>query len=139
MAQFLFDTDHLTLYDYGQPQVRQRHAAELPDAVGISAVTIQEYLRGRLAAVARHVSGPKHVQAFANLLTSLQLFQQFPQIAYDLRSENQFQQLRVLRLHVGTQDLKIAAVALVNNLTVLTRNRRDFAKVPGLILGDWSM
>src|SRR5438552_2720967 len=127
MLQFLFDTDHLTLYDHGQQSVRQRHAAALPDAVAISTVTIQEYLRGRLAALARHPSGPKQVQAHANLLASLQLFQQFPQVAYDQRSDAQFQQLRALRLRVGTQDLKIASVALVNNLVLLSRNRRDFA------------
>src|SRR5436305_9488421 len=82
MPQFLFDTDHLTLFDHGHQQVRQRHAVEPPDAVGISAVTIQEYLRGRLAALARHQSGPRQVQAYANLLASLQPFQLFPQLAF---------------------------------------------------------
>ena len=139
MLQFLFDTDHLTLYDHGQQQVRQRHGAALPDAVGVSSVTIQEYLRGRLAALARHPSGPRHVQAHANLLASLQLFQHFPHVTYDQRHEAQFQQLRAQRLRVGTQDLKIASVALVSNLVLLTRNRRDFAKVPGLSLDDWSV
>jgi tRNA(fMet)-specific endonuclease VapC len=139
MLQFLFDTDHLTLYDHGQQQVRQRHAAAPPDAVGVSAVTIQEYLRGRLAALARHVSGPQHIQAYANLLASLWLIQFFPPVAYDQRCDAQFQQLRTLRLRIGTQDLKIASVALVNGLVLLTRNRRDFAKIPGLVFDDWSV
>src|SRR5262249_43742276 len=139
MLQFLFDTDHLTLFDHGQQQVRQKHAAALHDAVGISVVTIQEYLRGRLAALARYPTGGQHIQAYANLLSSLQLFQQFSQVAYDQRSEAQFQQLKALKLRVGTLDLKIGSVALVNNLVLLTRNRRDFAKVPGLVLDDWSV
>jgi len=92
-----------------------------------------------MAALARHSSGARQVQAYANLLASLQLFQQFPPAAYDQRGEAQFQQLRAQRLRIGTQDLKIASVALVNNLVLLTRNRRDFAKVPGLSLDDWSL
>ena len=139
MLRFLFDTDHLTLYDYGHIQVRWRFHAAPPGEVGLSAVTIQEHLRGRMAALARHSSGARQVQAYANLLASLQLFQQFPPAAYDQRGEAQFQQLRAQRLRIGTQDLKIASVALVNNLVLLTRNRRDFAKVPGLSLDDWSL
>ncbi len=50
-----------------------------------------------------------------------------------------FQQLRAARLGVGTLDLKIAAIALTNALTVLTRNSSEFARVPGLTLADWSV
>jgi tRNA(fMet)-specific endonuclease VapC len=42
-------------------------------------------------------------------------------------------------LGVGTLDLKIAAMALTNGLTVLTRNRRDFGRVPGMVIEDWSV
>ncbi len=139
MLRFLLDTDHLTLFDHGHPQVRQRYVAEPPTSVGISVVTIQEYLRGRLAALSRHQSGPQQVQAYAKLLTSLLLFQLFPQVPFDQPCEDQFQQLKSLRLRVGSQDLRIASVALVNNLILLTRNRRDFALVPSLVLDDWSV
>jgi tRNA(fMet)-specific endonuclease VapC len=61
MLRFLFDTDHLTLYDHGHPAVVQKYDAQPAGAVGVSAVTVQESLRGRRAAVARHTSGPLHV------------------------------------------------------------------------------
>lgn len=50
----------------------------------------------------------------------------------------EFQRLKRSRLRIGTMDLKIAAIALVHDATLITRNRADFAKVPGLRVEDWS-
>jgi tRNA(fMet)-specific endonuclease VapC len=34
-------------------------------------------------------------------------------------------------------DLLIAATALVHGLKLVTHNRRDFERIPGLVLDDW--
>jgi type 1 glutamine amidotransferase len=44
-----------------------------------------------------------------------------------------------MRLNVGMMDLRLGAIALENNLTVVTRNGRDFARVPGVQTEDWSL
>jgi tRNA(fMet)-specific endonuclease VapC len=63
----------------------------------------------------------------------------FPIVAYDQPGEDEFLRIQYLRTPVGTQDLKIAAITLANKLTVLTRNRRHFGLVPGLVFDDWSL
>jgi tRNA(fMet)-specific endonuclease VapC len=48
-------------------------------------------------------------------------------------------QLKALRRNVGLMDLRIAAVAMENQAVVVTRNRRDFGRIPGLSIDDWSV
>ena len=139
MLRFLFDTDHLTLYQHRQPQLMQRIVLQPPDAVGISAVTAEESLRGRLVSLAQARNASRRIVRYRYLLESLDLLSQSLLVLYDQASENHFQHLRSLRLNVGSQDLKIGAVALANNVILLTRNRRDFGRIPGLRIDDWSV
>jgi tRNA(fMet)-specific endonuclease VapC len=60
-------------------------------------------------------------------------------LPFEQAAEDEYQRLRLLRLPIGSQDLKIAASAGANSLTLITRNRRDFGRVPGLVLEDWSI
>ena len=108
MLQFLFDTDHLTLFEQGHPQVLSRHAAEPAGSVGVSPVTVEEALRGRLAVLSRQRGGPAMVLAYERLVNTVSLLWQFPVAALDTACEARYQQLRAMRLRVGTQDLKIA-------------------------------
>ena len=40
---------------------------------------------------------------------------------------------------IGTRDLQIAAIALANQLTLVTHNLREFERVQGLALEDWEV
>jgi len=43
------------------------------------------------------------------------------------------------RLQLATMDARIAAIALSRQLILLTRNLRDFGKVPELMIEDWTV
>jgi len=40
---------------------------------------------------------------------------------------------------IGANDLFIAAIALANNLILVTHNINEFARVPGLTIEDWQI
>ena len=139
MPQFLFDTDHLTLFERNYPPILQRLTFQPANAVAVSAVTVEESLRGRLAALARCRNAQDRINSYSQLVGSIDVFSRLPLIDWDHGSEPEFQQLLAMRLRVGTQDLKIGSIALANNLTLLTRNRVDFSRIPGLGVDDWSI
>lgn len=139
MLQYLFDTDHLTLLENAHPPLLAHMAAQPPGSVGISAISAEEALRGRLGHLSRPLSGAGLVRSYSLFMGTVRLVNQLPSVAFDTASETHYQQLRSQRLRVGSQDLKIAAVAIVNNLILLSRNQRDFSLVSGLRLADWSV
>ncbi len=64
-------------------------------------------------------------------------FSQFNVLSFDELAAIEFEK-RAEGVRIGTMDLRIAAIALSHNFTVLTRNTVDFGKVPALKVQDWT-
>ena len=139
MNHFLLDTDHISLQERGHEGVLARIATLAPEVLAISVITVEEMLRGRLAILARRSEAQVRVRAYGKLMETVRFANQIRVLPFDMECEKRVADLRSQGLRVGTQDLRIAATALVHGLTVVTRNRRDFGRVPGLALEDWSV
>lgn len=139
MIQYLFDTDHLTLFERGHAPLVARVAALPTLSLAVSAISVEEALRGRLGFLSRRLDASARQRGYALLVGTVRLLNQLPIVLYDQSCESQYQQLRAQRLQIGTQDSRIASVALANNLTLLTRNQQHFGRVPGLKIEDWSV
>jgi len=137
MLEFLLDTEHLTHFEHGHPALGVRLMNVPRDSVGVSIVTVEESIRGRLAQLSRASDGVSRIRRYAMLGETIRFFATIPVISYDAEADRHFEAMRTIR--IGTQDLKIAAIALANQLTLLTRNRRDFSRIPGLMIDDWSI
>ena len=60
-------------------------------------------------------------------------------LEFDSAAITIFGDLKRQRPHVGSQDLRIAAIAIANGAIVVTRNRADFEQIAGLKIEDWTV
>ncbi len=139
---FVLDTDHISLMEWNTGSARQRLLRRLsavpPDEVFTTIVTYEEQTRGWMAYTARARTTAQQVEAYRKLERHLDLYRGIQVLGFDERAGTEFDHLRALRLRIGAMDLKIASIALAHNAPVLTRNLKDFSRVPDLRVEDWT-
>jgi tRNA(fMet)-specific endonuclease VapC len=135
----LLDTDTYTLHQFGREKVLERSqtADELP---GITIVTQIEVLRGRHDALLKAEDGDRLLHAQEVLALTLRHMTQFQVVPFDAAAAAEFDRLRQSKglKKIGRADLLIASICLANKATLVTRNVKDFQKVPGLQVENWA-
>lgn len=101
-------------------------------------ITAQEVNEGWCAFIRKQKAGtPKQIHGYAQFQHSLELLMELSILPFDDQAADIFRRLRKDLPQSGTQDLKIAAICLAHDATVLTRNVGDFNKVSGLHVENW--
>jgi tRNA(fMet)-specific endonuclease VapC len=138
-ALYILDTDHLTLFQHNHPAVIAHVKKMSPEVIAATVVSAMEQVRGRLAQIHRAKTATEVVAAFARFQEALTFYRTIPILPYNEAAAVQFPRLRqICPHHPGTQDLRIAAIALSHSATLVTRNQRDFQGIAELHLEDWS-
>jgi tRNA(fMet)-specific endonuclease VapC len=140
---YVLDTDHISLlehvsYSPEAQRLRFRLAGLKPEERITTIITFEEQVRGWMAYLAQARSLLKQVEAYRRLKGVLDRYLKLTVLEFDEAAAAEFERLQRLRLRIGTMDLKIAAIALAHDATVLTRNLKDFSRVPGLRVEDWA-
>ncbi|MGO9271123.1 MAG: type II toxin-antitoxin system tRNA(fMet)-specific endonuclease VapC [Terriglobia bacterium] len=129
---YLLDTNTCIRYLNGRsPEVRRRLEPVAPEDVALCSVVKAELYYG--AARTRDPGRTlAHMTSFMSPFSSLP-FDDFCAVAYGrIRA-----QLEQAGTPIGPNDMMIAAIAVAADLTLVTHNTREFARVAGLILTDW--
>jgi tRNA(fMet)-specific endonuclease VapC len=106
--------------------------------VVITVISLEEQLSGWYRLL-RQVTQPDDLaRTYQNLIATVQFLARLPILPFQPAAIARCKQLIGMKLNVGRMDLRIAAIALEHGGIVVTRNKRDFARVPGLIVEDWS-
>lgn len=135
---YILDTDHISLLQRGNRIVlEQLLMVPIPDRA-TTIISLAEQFLGWWTEITRAKNETDTARSFRYLQETATFFHTLPVLPYDNTAAAEFERLRRSKVRIGTQDLRIAAIALSRNAAVITRNLRDFRQVPGLIVIDWS-
>lgn len=101
-------------------------------------ITVEEQLKGRLNSIQKARSQVIISTAYHKLKLTINFFQSITVLNFDENAYNIFQNLKSQQIRIGSQDLRIASIALAVNGIMVTRNQKDFSKIPNLIREDWT-
>jgi tRNA(fMet)-specific endonuclease VapC len=122
----VLDTDHLSLLERqsggAAHQLAARLSARASDGVVTTIVNFEEQMRGWLSYLAAARTITRQIEAYRRLSRHLHRYCQITVLDFDEASATEYQRLRRLHPRIGTMDLKIAAIVLARNDTLLSRN-----------------
>lgn len=137
----VLDSDILTIIQRADSEQYERLVARLDaedEDVHTTIITFEEQMRGWLSLIARRARPEDQVSAYLRLHALIDDFATRPILDFDEVAVAHFNRVRKLKVRIGTMDLKIAAIALAHDATLVTRNTADFKKVPELMAADWT-
>ncbi len=138
----ILDTDIISILDTragaAYDNLAERLSEPHVDRVAVTIISIEEQMRGWLSYIAASSTTARQVQGYARLHRMVGWYQQQEVLDFDASAARRFDELRRTRVRIGQMDLKIAAITLAQDALLLSRNLRDFARVPDLRVEDWT-
>jgi tRNA(fMet)-specific endonuclease VapC len=136
-----FDADILSDILHARPDLVARASRIEASRQVVPLVVVEEVIRGRFAVI-RQAEAKK---GKVTLAQAYELFDQsfrapaaFRTLAYTEPADKLVEAFKKSKIRVGTRDLRIAAICIVHGATLVTRNARDYAQVPGLTFDVWN-
>jgi tRNA(fMet)-specific endonuclease VapC len=136
----VLDTDHLTVHSFRESKAFETLWTKMQQSAEEFATTIislEEQFRGRLASIKRKSDVGDQVHDYDQLVKLWNYLHDWKILRFDDQAANLFKTFRKKKVRIGSQDLKIAAIALTQDALLLSANLRDFRRVPGLRVESW--
>ncbi len=136
-----FDTDVLTGILRGRAGFVERAAGIAADMQAVPVIVIEEIMRGRLNVIRRAEAGRSKVSVDRAYELFEQTFSDLRRVrilSYTAEAEAAYAAWRQQGIRVSTHDLRIAATCVVHEVRLISGNRRDFERVPGLRVEFWT-
>src|SRR5438067_54720 len=138
MSLHVLDTDTLSLRQERHAAVLARVAACDPNDLAVTVVSVEAQLSGWYRRLRRAQKPEELAKVYDRLTASVRSLSRVPIVSFNEVAIRRARTLTKSKLNVRKLDLCIAASALEHHAIVVTQNLRDFQRVPGLTVEDWS-
>jgi tRNA(fMet)-specific endonuclease VapC len=129
---YLLDSNVCVTYLKGKSPLLQQRLNSIP----VAEILVCAVVKGELFYGSRRSNNPTK-----SLQLQQQFLAQFVSLPFDDAAAVVYGEIRAALAMAGTpigpNDLQIAAIALANDLTLVTHNTREFSRVKGIKLEDW--
>lgn len=135
MKPALVDTNILSLFFRNQSLVIENFNSYIKEygKISISIITYYEIISGL-----KHRDAQKQLTSFLEFVYNTVLPLTTESTESTTISGDIYAKLRKKGTPVDDIDILIAGIAITNNLVIVTNNHRDFEKIEGLEIEDWS-
>jgi tRNA(fMet)-specific endonuclease VapC len=130
--KYLLDSNTCIVYlKQADSRVKRRLEMVLPQEIVVCSVVKAELFYGAKKSKKTEENLAKQRKFFSYFL-SLPFDDAASEIYGDIRAD-----LETKGTPIGAYDLQIAAIAMANNLILVTHNTREFSRIQGLMIEDW--
>ncbi len=131
MFEYMLDTNICIYVTKGRARQLSEHFEARANAICVSAITLAELWYGVENSSRRE----------ANAVTLMEFIERVGVVHFSPEAAKRYGGIRATLKRAGTpvgfHDMMIAAHALAENLTLVTNNRREFDRIPGLRVENW--
>lgn len=139
---YIFDTDHLGVLQRQRGPSFENLITRLADSEQslfyTTIVSFHEQINGWTKYIKNSVQTDKTVMGYWRLENILNDFSRAQVLPFSADAAEIYSELRSQKVRVATMDLRIASIAIANQMTLLTSNSVDFERIPNLSIEDWT-
>src|SRR5262245_5699908 len=134
------DTDHFTVATQRHHSKNAELCERLRKAIEpvfLPIITLEEQLRGWLGRIHAARDEVQRIDGYQKLVRLIEVLPGWDLVPWDVEAAEEFHRQRQAGVRIGSQDLRIASLAITHDALLLTRNAKDFSRVPGLRFASW--
>ncbi|MBM3965027.1 MAG: type II toxin-antitoxin system VapC family toxin [Planctomycetes bacterium] len=139
---YIFDSDHLSFLQKRRGPEFESIAKQLENHPSsfffVTIVSFHEQFNGWLKFIARTKEESDLVRGYTELQHVVLTFAKAQVLGFNVAVADVYAELRRSRIRIGAIDLRIASIAIANQMTLLTRNTVDFERIHNLTIEDWT-